>query len=47
MLPTVGVYAAYGIACLGAILLLVGITLTLTNKWNPHNRFQNDNELER
>lgn len=50
MLPSLGVYVAYGIAGLGAILLIVGITLTLTKKWdpNPHNRFQNDsdNELE-
>lgn len=49
MLPSVGVYASYGIAVLGAILIIVGITLTLTNKWNPHSRFLNDsdNELER
>ncbi|XP_037024619.1 protein croquemort-like [Bradysia coprophila] len=48
MLPSVGVYASYGILGLGAILLIVGITLTLTNKWNSHTRFQNesDNELE-
>jgi len=49
MLPTVGVYAAYGIAGLGIILILIGIAVTLTNSWNPHSRFQNesDNELER
>lgn len=49
MLPDIGVYASYGIVGLGAILLIFGITLTLTNKWNPHRRFQNDsdNELER
>lgn len=49
MLPSVGVYASYGILGLGAILLIIGITLSLTNKWNPHSRFQNndsDNELE-
>lgn len=48
MLPNIGVYAAYGILGLGAIILIVGITLSLTKKWNPHSRFQNDsdNELE-
>ncbi|KAJ6649883.1 Protein croquemort [Pseudolycoriella hygida] len=48
-LPSYGVYAAYGIAGLGAILLIVGIILSLTNSWNRRERFQNesDNELER
>lgn len=48
MLPSIGVYVAYGILGLGAIILIVGITLSITNKWSSHSRFENDsdNELE-
>lgn len=43
-LPFYGVYAAYGILGIGAILLILGITLTLTNSWSP--KRTNYGELE-
>jgi len=46
MLPDIGVFAAYGIVGLGGLLLIIGITLTLTKKWNPPHRLQNDSDDE-
>lgn len=49
--PDLGLYVAYGVAALGAILLLVGIVLTLTKSWSRREQFvnedSNDDELQR
>lgn len=48
MASAIGVYVAYGFASLGAILVLVGIVLTVSKSWrsNAHTRFENDTDDE-
>lgn len=45
MLPSVGVYTAYGFAVFGVILLLVGGLLTANRSWNGYTQYHNDDEL--
>lgn len=52
MLPSIGVYAAYGFGGIGLLLLVIGGILTITKSWKNshtefHNEDENDDELRR
>lgn len=45
LLPDIGVWIAYGIAGLAAIVFCVGVFLSVTKKWGNSEEHDDDNEL--